>query len=199
MSCSTNGLKSNLLTIIKHIKTITRIDSIGIRLKDGFGDFPYYVYDGFSDDFIKLENSLCSRNEQGGIIYINNVPVLDCVCGAVVKGEIDNTQSYFTKRGSFWTNSTTELLSRGIVCHGKLRGTCNTHGYETVVLVPIRVSNNIIGLIQLNNKEPKNYTKNYIEYLEILVDLIGLSIYNYFLCDQLDRINSELQDLKKMI
>ena len=37
--------------------------------------------------------------------------VLACMCGKVIRGKFQPSEPFFTEDGSFWTNSTTELLA----------------------------------------------------------------------------------------
>ena len=39
-------------------------EAVGIRLKDG-DDYPYYEARGFPQEFVRLENQLCARDEPG--------------------------------------------------------------------------------------------------------------------------------------
>ncbi len=79
-----------------------------MRFKEG-NDFPYFKTTGMSQDFVRLENSLCPRKhnndntqpEKGGEI------VLDCACGCVLQGRVDRSEPFVTEYGSIWTNSNT--------------------------------------------------------------------------------------------
>ena len=87
------------------------IESVGLRLKDGY-DFPYYFTRGFSLNFVEKEMYLCARNQAGELVRDSKGnPLLECMCGNVICGRTDATLPFFTKGGSFWTNSTTDLLA----------------------------------------------------------------------------------------
>ncbi len=45
------------------IKSETGIETIGLRLREG-DDYPYYTFDGFSEDFIRTENFLVVRDSK---------------------------------------------------------------------------------------------------------------------------------------
>jgi hypothetical protein len=45
------------------IKRETGFDAVGIRLRSG-NDFPYFVQNGFSHDFLLTENTLIARNAE---------------------------------------------------------------------------------------------------------------------------------------
>jgi hypothetical protein len=105
-----NALRHVITCILKEIADISKCQSIGIRLhKDR--DYPYYAHAGFPDFFILKENSLCAKDENNKpILDTDGNPLLECMCGNVIKGRVDSNLPYFTDRGSFWTNSTTQLL-----------------------------------------------------------------------------------------
>ena len=51
--------------ILAAIKRETGFDAVGIRLRSG-DDFPYFVQNGFSHDFMLTENTLIVRDANGG-------------------------------------------------------------------------------------------------------------------------------------
>ena len=67
-------------------------------------------------------------------------PALDCMCGNILCGRFDPSKPFFTARGSFWTNCTTELLASTTEAdrQASTRNRCNGEGYESVALVPLR-------------------------------------------------------------
>ena len=97
--------------ILRMVKEFTGLEAVGIRLREG-EDFPYFETQGFSDHFVEAENSLCGRAYGGEIIRdsVGN-PVLECMCGNILQGRTNPSFPFFTQGGSFWSNSTTELLA----------------------------------------------------------------------------------------
>lgn len=163
--------------ILMLVKEFTNFDAVAIRLNDGL-DYPYFVYDGFSENFIKMEDHLCATDEDGEIIYSpDGKPVLECMCGAVLCRKTDPSKTFFTASGSFWTNSTTELLrttsdeDRGT----HTRNVCNREGYESMALIPLQADSNIIGLLQLNDKKPGKLTIEQIRFFEEIGSSIGIA------------------------
>lgn len=170
------GREGALVEILGILIQYTGVDAVGIRLQDGH-DYPYYVFDGFPDTHILKENSLCAfdlegqlmRDEMGG-------PALECMCGNVLCGRFDSSKPFFTEGGSFWTNSTTELL-KSTPQEDLLtatRDTCNAEGYESVALIPIRHGDETMGLIQLNDTAPGRFHPETIGFLEGLARSIAL-------------------------
>jgi len=82
----------------------------------------------------------------------------------------------FTPFGSFWTNSTSDLLA-GTSEKERQSGTrnrCNGEGYESVGLIPIRAAGVTHGLLQLNDRRRGMFTLPLVEFLEGLGGSIGL-------------------------
>ncbi|MEW6086876.1 MAG: PAS domain S-box protein [bacterium] len=164
--------------ILKIIKQYTGVEAVGIRLKEG-EDFPYFYHSGFSDSFIEKEMSLCAKNQKGEPIRDSKGgPYLECMCGDVLCGRTDPSKSFFTKGGSFWSNCTTDILvspneKDRWVC---ARERCNSEGYESVALVPLRSSDEIIGLLQINDRRRDCFTFDFINFLEGLGSSIGIAL-----------------------
>ncbi len=116
-------------------------EAVGIRLKEGM-DYPYYEAQGFSKEFILLENELCSHDKDGNVVLGNDGnPVIECMCGNIICGRFDGSKPFFTAKGSFWTNSTTELLASTSEDdrQARTRNQCNGEGYDSVALIPLHV------------------------------------------------------------
>jgi PAS domain S-box-containing protein len=146
----------------------TGCEAVGIRLREG-EDFPYFETRGFPQDFVRLENSLCVSSIDGQRIgdCQGNV-VLECMCGNVLCGRFDPSLPFFTPHGSFWTNSTAALLASTTEAdrQARTRNRCNSEGYESVALVPLRSDGTTFGLLQLNDRRPGRFTREQIDLLE---------------------------------
>jgi hypothetical protein len=174
------ALKQVLAEILGEICTLTNCQSVGIRLENN-GDYPYYVYEGFPEFFILKENSICAKDDNGNyILDENGSPFLECICGDVLRGKFDPTLSYFTERGSFWTNSTTRLLDTTIDKQilGRIRNMCHNSGYESVALIPMQAGNSTLGLIQMNDPRENMFTPEMIENCELIADCAGAVVVN---------------------
>jgi len=168
-------LVSELIGLIK--KTMD-FDAVGLRLRSG-EDFPYYVQNGFSDAFVKEENFLCAKGPNAAILRDDaGRPVLDCTCGVVLSGRADSALPFFTKGGSFWTNTSSELLRLAPEADPRTnaRNRCIHSGYESVALIPLRSGNEIIGLLQLNDRRTGRFTPDQIRFFESLGESIGIAL-----------------------
>jgi hypothetical protein len=163
--------------IVTLVQKETKIESIGLRLQDGF-DYPYYVTRGFSQDFVEKENYLCELDNNGiPVKEPYGPPKLECMCGNIIRGRTDSSLPHFTMGGSFWTNSTTDLLAKASIIdlQGETRNRCNKEGYESVALIPIR-DLETYGLLQLNDSRKNLYTLKFIELMEWVASSIGILI-----------------------
>jgi hypothetical protein len=173
-------LKQALTQILEEICAISDCQSIGFRLHNN-GDYPYYVHEGFPEFFTDKENSVCARDDEGNLIFDEDgVPLLECMCGNVLKGRVDPKFQHFTEKGSFWTNSTTQLLESTTDKERltRTRNMCNYSGYESVALIPIRSGNRTLGLIQMNDPRENMFTLKQIENYECVADRVGSVVVN---------------------
>lgn len=171
------GGKDVIKDILEIVKTYTGFEAVGIRLKDE-QDYPYFITQGFPSHFVEAEKYLCSYGGDGKLIYDSeNRPVLECMCGRIIRGITDPSKNFFTQNGSFWTNNTDELLEttteddRG----GPTRNRCNQEGYKSVALVPLKARNNIIGLLQLNDRRMNMFTQELVNFFEDIGSSIGIA------------------------
>jgi len=172
------GSPDTVRDILQLIKKNTCFEAVGIRLREG-DDFPYYETNGFSEDFIQAERYLCARDEEGKIIRDGQgKPVLECMCGNILCNRTDPTLSFFTEGGSFWSNCTTELLASTTEKdrQARTRNRCNGEGYESVGLIPLRSGDEIIGLLQLNDRRHNQFTPEMIRFFEGLGASIGIAL-----------------------
>jgi PAS domain S-box-containing protein len=153
-------------------------EAVGIRLRQD-GDFPYFETRGFSEEFVRAENKLCiyDSNGQPERDSAGN-PALECMCGNILFGRFDPAKSFFTSHGSFWTNSTTELLKNTSEADrlARTRNRCNGEGYESVALIPLRVGQEIYGLLQMNDKRRNCFTAEKIALIERLSNSLAIGI-----------------------
>lgn len=163
--------------ILFEIKQFTQFDAAAIRLKEG-KDFPYFVHEGFTDTFINEKNFLCTKNRDSSIVKSQSGdPNLECTCGVVLSGKMDKDKPYFTESGSFWTNQSSDLLDLkpGEELRSYPINNCIHSGYMSVALIPIHSGNDIIGILQLNDKRSNMFEKGLIEYFEGIGNTIGIA------------------------
>ena len=153
-------------------------EAVGLRLREG-DDFPYFEARGFPQEFVEAENFLCARDASGEPqrdAFGN--PVLDCMCGNILQGRFDPSKPFFSPGGSFWTNSTTDLLASTTAADrmARTRNRCNGEGYESVALIPLRVGEQCLGLLQLNDRQPGRFTPEGIALWERLAGHLAVAL-----------------------
>ncbi|GEM_PF-616700 len=173
-----NERKKMLNDTLKQIQEYTDLECAAIRLLEA-EDFPYYTFCGFSEEFIVCEQFLCARDLDNVIIRDSEGnPCLECLCGHIIMGRTDPSFPFFTEEGSFWTNSTTELIASPDIADLKvpLRNRCNREGYESVALIPLRTGNETVGLLQFNDHRRGLFTADLIRFLEQIALSIGTAV-----------------------
>lgn len=181
--------------ILGMIKDFTGFEAAGIRLRDG-DDYPYFEANGFPEHFVKLENSLCAKDTTGAIIRdANGQAALECMCGNVISGRTNPALPFFTEGGSFWTNSTTDLLAGASEedRQSPTRNRCNGENYESVALIPLRSDSETIGLLQLNDSRRNCFTLEMITFFEGIGASLGIVLARAGIDEALRRANEELE------
>jgi PAS domain S-box-containing protein len=172
------NLRETIQQVTAFMRDWTDCSAVGVRLRDG-EDYPYYETRGFAPAFVKVESRLCAFDEQGCVLRdAAGNPCLACMCGNVIAGRFDPSQPFFTKKGSFWTNSTSKLLAHTGEAQrqGRTRNRCNGEGYESVALVPLRADGQTFGLLQFNDRAKGRFSPRTLVFLEEMADVIALSL-----------------------
>ncbi|RJR38409.1 MAG: PAS domain S-box protein [Desulfobacteraceae bacterium] len=163
---------------LRLLRNTSGFDAVGLRLRRG-EDYPYFEHDGFSAEFLREENFLCNKGLDGAISRdAEGRAVLECTCGVVLTGRTDPNMSCFTEAGSFWTNASHEFLALPAEADPRTnpRNRCIHAGYESVGLFPVRAGGDIMGLLQLNGRNPGRFTPALIIFYENLAQNIGLAL-----------------------
>ena len=195
-----NDLKNLIYDIMTLIKETLNFDAVAIRLREGH-DFPYFSVDGFSNDFLAAENTLCTRDIAGEIIRDSDGnPVLECMCGNILCGRTDPALPFFTPGGSFWTNSTTDLLSSTTENdrQARTRNRCNSEDYESVALIPLQIDNEILGLLQLNDHKRDRFSLDRVQFLEGIGLSIGIALKRNLLDEQIRMSEASLHKAQQV-
>ena len=164
--------------ILRLVRETLQFDAVGIRLREG-EDYPYFETSGFSKDFLRTERFLCARDESGNLVRdAAGNAILECMCGAVLRGRTDPKLPFFTEGGSFWTSSSTQLLASTQEAdrQSRTRNRCNGEGYKSVALIPLRSGNDIIGVLQLNDRRQNRLTPELVHFFEGLGASIGIAV-----------------------
>jgi len=156
-------------------------EAVGIRLRAG-EDYPYFESRGFSEEFVQVESRLCARAASGKVLTDNaGNAVLECLCGNVIRGCVEISKPFYTARGSFWSNSTTELMSsaREGDLPSSARHRCNREGYESVALFPINAGEERFGLLQLVDRRKGRFSVQNIVLWERLAGHLATAVSKF--------------------
>ncbi len=154
------------------------MEAVGIRLKEG-DDYPYYETHGFPGEFVRLESSVCLRDDEGRTVRDDSgFPIMECMCGNILRGRFDPSLPFFTEHGSFWSNCTSELLATSTEedRQARTRNRCNGEGYESVALIALRAGDECLGLLQLNDRRPGRFTPERIALYERLAGYLAVAL-----------------------
>lgn len=186
---STHDLLRELVALVAER---TGLEAVGLRLREG-EDYPYYQVRGFTEEFVRLERSLCPRGEkpprdEGGAL------VLDCACGQVIQGRIDPALPFCTAYGSFWSNSLSALLAERPWLQDQIRGSCARSGYETSALIPLRFGTAALGLLQFEDRRPDRLTPELLSGLERIARHLALALAQRQAVEELRQAGAALEE-----
>jgi PAS domain S-box-containing protein len=191
--------------LIRHLtgflKSWTGCEAVGVRLREG-PDFPYFETTGFPARFVAAERYLCTTDALGRpICDVEGYPLLECMCGNVLRDRFDPDRPFFTAKGSFWTNCSTELLATTTDAErqARTRNRCNGEGYESVALVALKHGGETLGLIQFNDHERGRFTPELLSFLERLADQVAIALAQRFAQASLRASERRIQHLNQLL
>ncbi len=174
-------MKPLLKEFLNEVKNFTGCAAVGVRILDEDGNIPYEFYQGFSRKFYESENFLSIKNNQ-------------CMCINVITGKVDSELPFYTKGGSFYMNATTRFLATvSEEDKGQTRNVCNQMGYESVALLPIRLSERVLGLIHVADKRENVFPLDVVETLESAAIQLATAIQRVWDEQALRKAKDELE------
>ncbi|MEW6363265.1 MAG: ATP-binding protein [Acidobacteriota bacterium] len=189
-----------LKSMLGRLRSWSQCEAVGIRLKEG-SDFPYFLTSGFPEEFVRMERHLCSYNEEGEVeCDAEGNPILDCMCGNILCGKFDPSKTFFTTDGSFWSNCTTELLATTTDKDrlARTRNRCNSVGYESVALIPMRSGKETFGLIQFNDKQRGRFTPELIALYRRIADHVAVFLAKRQAEARIAHLNAVLRGIRSV-
>ena len=143
-----------LKEFIAATKMLTGCQAAALRILDKEGNIPYALEEGFDTKFCEVENFLSVERDHG-------------LCVQVVRNDIDPTNTNFTEHGSYFIQNLPpddDNAAKGPA--SCLRNTCNRFGYQSLTLVPIKLGNQILGLIHAADRRENIFNSEIVEMLE---------------------------------
>ncbi len=149
---------------VASLKEFADCQAVGVRILREHGAIPYQAFDGFSQKFFEQESPLSIETDR-------------CMCINVIKGETNTELPCFTQQGSFHVNGTSRFLAAiSEEEKGQTRNACNQHGFESVVLVPIQMGKQILGLIHLADSREDVFSDSLVRVVEKVAMQLGTAI-----------------------
>jgi CheY-like chemotaxis protein len=150
----------------KVTSTLVDCDCMALRIKDDNGDYPFYKYIGYKKDFIEKENSILNT--------CKGASQLECLCGKIVKGNIENIDDLVTSYGSISVNLENKaLLNKLGNILESYRGECIEQGFKHCALIPLRSEDDCNGLLHLSSYDCDSIKENEICKIEELAKYLS--------------------------
>ena len=157
---------------------------LGIRIVDQEQKtIPYLACFGFTPEFMQSESHLSLENDQ-------------CACIRAIQGKLE-PQDYpaMTGSGSFFLDSASDFVSTLTKDQlSTFRGVCIRSGFQTIVIVPIRHRETVLGAIHIADKRKSALSLKEVDTLESISEIIGQGLYRF---DIEDRIRSSQNKLRQ--
>lgn len=174
------GASTALGSVLDLIRAFTGMEGVGLRLAHEAG-LTYGASSGLPPEFLCHGESPVraapGKGDAEGAAAVLAAGA-SCVCERLIRGEISGQLPCCTAAGSFWTNSTSELLQSPLapaLGPGGLRH-CHRFGYESVALIPLRSGERTVGLLQLNDRRPGRLSAALVDVLEKLAQAVGIAV-----------------------
>jgi PAS domain S-box-containing protein len=164
--------------ILSLIQKFSECESVALRIRDKNNNYPYYAHKGLPKSFIEAESQHANTKEITSLLETTDKSAIEPSSITSLLKECNTGPPFFTKGGSFWTNSTTELLKllREKKTQNRILEHFNREGYESLALIPLKTEKETIGLLQLADTRHNRFTLNLIEHLEKLSKSIEVAL-----------------------
>lgn len=177
---------SNVLRadFMKKVATIllgfSKCDTIELWIKEDDNHTRIEITRISRDSFL-YEIKAIFDNEKGKIISVKNFDSeLDILCGKIFQGHCYPALPFLTKLGGFWTGNTDIPFNFSIKSGVKLQtDKINISGdYKSLALIPLIISKDNIGLLQLKSIQYNFFTKEEIILYEDISPILGIALMN---------------------
>lgn len=169
-----------LSTILKMLRDFSGCNTVELRLKEGSKYYLCKITD-VTKPYFHIKNIPCLQNEDGKLIpCTQDDSMLEQMCKDVYLGHFNPSLPFFTKKGSLWTGNIEALLT------SRSEGVRQTYDvdsaicgdFKSLILIPLVVGNESIGLLQLKSKRKNYFRENEIEFYEDIAQTLGGALMN---------------------
>ncbi|MBF0476010.1 MAG: PAS domain S-box protein [Deltaproteobacteria bacterium] len=191
---STNLLQELVGGVAELFTEFSGCRAVGVRLEDD-EDFPYFHTQGMPEAFRKYQHGLGIRNRDGRLRRDpDGNPILDCMCGNVIRGRQDVHPFFFTDNGTFWTNNLPDIMASNGQSSREVwtRNCCSNGGYHSMALIPLKTGEKTFGLLQLGDPRPLMFTTPIISFLERMADNLAARLSRIFAQRELNLLSEAI-------
>jgi PAS domain S-box-containing protein len=160
--------KEYLDAVVNTIHEWSGYECVGIRLTNQDGFIPYESHIGFNDEFLFSENALSLKTDI-------------CICIRAVTETLEpRNLPVITPKGSFRCDNAHEFFTQ-LTEQEKIRyhDNCFKYGFLSLVVVPIRYRDKVLGVIHLADRQPNKLPPETVEFLENMAMLIGEAVHRF--------------------
>jgi PAS domain S-box-containing protein len=184
----TYSRKSYLDAAVEIIRSWCSCHNAGIRVKDQEEHAPYVTCSGFDSTFIESESKLSLNKDH-------------CACTRVISGVLDPADAATaTSQGSLYYNSAIRFLDNLPESQkNRYRGVCQQRGFNSIVVVPVRYRDTILGAIHLADKREGVFPLPTVEFLERIALIIGEALYRFSIEEQQVRLASAVESTAEAV
>lgn len=101
--------------------------------------------------------------------------MLECLCGKVIRNELDLREPLRTPSGGFWSNHTSKLL-RGPDAPDCIVSGRRQIGFESLALIPLAVGNLRLGMLEISDSRAYRFTPELISLWERLASQLSVAL-----------------------
>ncbi|MDX9835706.1 MAG: PAS domain S-box protein [Desulfobulbus sp.] len=193
-------IQSLIQNTLSFFQQLSGCEGVGIRMKKD-GQYPYLASIGFRKEIFGTTHGQCSFTaaEKGHLNKKGN-PMLDCLCSTFEAAGIPAGKAFFISEGTFWCNSTTELLASmtATTTSNSASMCCINAGYESVALIPFGLGTENLGYLQLNDPQKGKFSAQAITLWARLANHVAVALAKFqadeALADLLARLEFKVQE-----
>ena len=195
LSSNSGVLRINFIQeVVKMLLDFSGCDAIELWIKKE-NNRNHIEIASISNDSFRFETKSFFHKEKGKIFHENNHDSeLKILCGEIFLGHYDPTMPFFTENGSFWTNNADKPFNFSIESGVKLYNDelIISGSFKSLALIPLLVSKENIGLLQLKSIQYDFFSKEEIQLYEGIAPTLGVALMNQFAQVALDERVKEL-------
>lgn len=168
--------------------------TVAVRVKEG-EDYPFFEVLGLSDKFCPGQAGLCAPVKGGcPSDREGDGPAAECMCRWVIEGRVDASEPFFTSAGSFHTNSVAGFLDAlkepAVLTPERW---CIGQGYESILIVALRVGRQCLGLLQLGDPRKGLFSREKVLTMERLSGYLAIALGKLNAEEELKNARDELE------